>query len=108
MKERHDLNANLRRTWYLKYEGWAYEQEVRTTVQPLDPNQRDGDHYFAEFSHSMTPVEVLMGARCTVEDRRRLSYSVNRYKPALPIVQMEMAHDAFEMVRGVSTAASGP
>jgi hypothetical protein len=83
---------------FSKYEGWNYEKERRLLIK-LQPSQKDGNHYFAEFDGNIRPVEVLLGARCTQADEERLRPAVNGYDPPLPIIRTGFAKDEFKIVR---------
>jgi Protein of unknown function (DUF2971) len=98
LKEFPELDRATEAVLLTKYKGWSYEQEIRVMVG-LQPEQKDGDLYFADVDANIRPVEVLLGIRCTDADKARFHEAVDRYDPPLPITRMTIATDSFEIIR---------
>lgn len=80
---------------FSKYHGWSYEEEVRVILKLL-PEQKDGTMYFAEFDR-LTPVEVLLGVRCTDADEDLVRAAVKGYASSVPVLRTTIAADEFRI-----------
>ena len=81
--------TDLMRTWFVKYDAWAYEAE-RRMVFNLEQEQKEGPLYFHHFEPAMRLAEVVVGAESEVT-REELVEAVG----GLPNVELTKARLAF-------------
>ena len=94
----------LLRLRFTKFDGWAYENEVRLFVA-LKGLQAQSGLYFVPFSETLTLREVILGARCDlpIESLRHL---VQSFFPPVKVMRSRIAYTKFAVVEDRSSRAS--
>ncbi len=81
-----------------KFKDWTYEDEVRVLIM-LKQEQKDGDHYFADFDADMKLREIIFGPRCAMLDQIALRSAVDAYKDPIGLVKARLAFHSFNVVQ---------
>lgn len=80
---------------FTKFANWKYEQELRIWAA-LD--EKDGEHYFAEFGPSLMLKRVIAGARCTLT-LRELEDATEPMASGVTFVKARPGFTEFEIVK---------
>lgn len=81
-----------------KYVDWSYEEEVRGFANLKDRDVCTG-FYFHEFDEELKLQEVIAGALCSVENKRKIKEVIGRYTETVEVIQARLAFRSFEVVR---------
>jgi hypothetical protein len=88
----------IRSLFSTKFRDWIYEDEVRVLIM-LKQEQKDGNHYFADFDADMKLREIIFGPRCAMLDQTALRSAVRAYNDEIRLVKARLAFHSFKIVR---------
>ncbi len=77
-----------------KSKSWEYEDELRLIMRI---NQREGEHYFADFNERIRPSKIIIGTRCSVTMDEIEAASAG-YSPPLAVIQARLSSTSFEVI----------
>lgn len=92
--------AMVRLAGYLKYEKWAYEDEVRVYIDGKVSRDRDGGLYFKSFDAAGLELRrVILGCCCKVSPKDFLKQlKKEQFNLLVPVNKVKKSSDAFEMI----------
>ena len=90
--------AQFKRLHYTKSSNWEYEKEWRVwTAGEKDPENSTPELFYFDFGEQMILREVLVGFRCTEENKSRLSDLIASYSPQPEIFISQRSLSTFEI-----------
>ncbi len=78
-----------------KYQGWSYENEIRSFLDLDEKDKRNG-LYFADFSDGIKLKEVLVGPECKVK-KKEIMARLHGY-PSVRVIKTRLAFTKFSVV----------
>lgn len=79
-----------------KFTDWKYEDEYRIFVS-LDPANKEGENYFADFSPDLALQEVILGMRCEIPIER-VRQLLGAESDSVKIIRAGMALRSFKLI----------
>lgn len=95
--EQKTIDQLLDRLRYTKFDGWAYENELRQFVS-LEGSHSQSGLYFVPFSNELILREVILGPRCDIPIAL-VRILVQAFKGKVHVTQSRLAFKKFAVVR---------